>query len=204
MNETEDRPLLQPTEEVYGHPHTASANTALAALARHNVAAIYPDRDEAETVRQTLLQRGIAPEDIVILHGAQGDTPGKSISDEKSDEVLKDILVDGILGTAIGTGVGAVGAMMIVATNITLFVASPVIAPLAMLGWFAGLGGVVGAAAGSSNRTDGKFSELIKDAIQARHTVLLVRTHAERDQQQAKEVINESLKGRGEVAIESS
>ncbi len=122
--------------------------------------------------------------------------------DGSSDEVLKEVLVDGAIGTAVGTGVGAIGSAALVAANVTLFVASPVVAPLAMLGWFAGLGGIVGAAFGA-NRKEGKFSELVKDAIESGNTVLVTYTHNESEQELAKEVICASLKGRDEAAMES-
>lgn len=112
------------------------------------------------------------------------------------------MLVDGAIGTAVGTGVGAIGSAALVAANVTLFVASPVVAPLAMLGWFAGLGGIVGAAFGA-NRKEGKFSELVKDAIESGNTVLVTYTHNESERELAKEVICASLKGRDEAAMES-
>ena len=109
-------------------------------------------------------------------------------------------LVDGAIGTAVGTGVGVIGALMIVSGGITLFIASPVVAPLAMLGWFASVGGVIGTMVGANNKTKGKFSELVMDAVEAGNAVLIVQTHNEADTQLAKDIINLSLKGTDEVA----
>lgn len=170
----------------------------------HRVSGIYPSREEAEVVRQILLDSGVAASDIAILHETPVPAAGEPVGEEGSDEVLKDVVVDGVIGTAVGTGVGALGTAMMVAANVTLFVASPIIAPLAMLGWFAGVGGILGAAAGANSRQNGKFSELVSDAIQAGNTVLIANTHNETQREQIKKIINDSFKGRDEVAIESS
>ena len=152
----------------------------------HTVSAVYPSREEADGVRQTLMDRGIAAGYIRIFR----DAPPLP-TEEVSDDVLKDVLVDGSIGTAVGTGVGALGTLAIMAAGVTVFVASPVVAPLAMLGWFAGIGGIVGAAVGAG-RKEGRFSELVADAIQAGNTVLLVRTHDEAEQALARGIVKAS------------
>ena len=72
-----------------------------------------------------------------------------------------------------------------------------------MVGWFAGIGGIVGAAVGA-NRKDGRFSELVTDAIQAGNTVLVVRTHAEPDRELVRVVLEASFRGREGVTTESA
>lgn len=170
----------------------------------HKVSAIYPTLEEAERVRQHLIEAGIAASDVALLQNLPlpPDEGG-------NDEVLKDMLVDGAIGTAVGTGVGAIGTAMLWAGGVTLFVASPVVAPLAMLGWFAGLGGLAGAVAGAAGQNnkkgkEGKFSELVMDAITSGNVVLLVRTHGETDRALAKDIITQSLTGHPTVATESS
>jgi hypothetical protein len=161
----------------------------------HKVAALYASVDEAERVRQHLIDGGIAASEVTVLKDLPLPPDGGG-----NDEVLKDILVDGAIGTAVGTGVGAVGTVMLWAAGVTLFMASPVVAPLAMLGWFAGVGGIAGAVAGAASKEDkkgkeGKFSELVMDAIQSGNVVLVVRTHGETDTELAKEIIGKSLTG---------
>ena len=168
------------------------------------MSAVYPTREEAVAVRQHLIDAGIAAGAVEILH----DRPPAVVT-EDSDDVLKDMVVDGTIGTAIGTGVGALGTMALWASGVTLFVASPVIAPLAMLGWFAGVGGLVGAAAGAAGtgapeagapRKEGKFSELVMDAIKSGNAVLVASTYDEAEREIAMKVIGESLKGRDQAA----
>ncbi len=67
-------------------------------------------------------------------------------AEDGSDAVLKAVLVDG----AVGTGLGALAGLALVATNVTLFIASPLLAPLMLLGSGASVGGVMGAMAGAS------------------------------------------------------
>lgn len=170
----------------------------------HKVSAIYATRGEAERVRQHLIDGGIAASEVALLQ----DLPLPTV-DDQNDEVLKDMLVDGAIGTAVGTGVGAIGTVILWAASVTLFVASPVVAPLAMLGWFASVGGIAGAVAGaagseSKKGKEGKFSELVMDAIKSGNVVLVVRTHDETDRELAKNIIGKSLTGHNAVATESN
>lgn len=172
--------------------------------AGHRVSVVYPTREEAEAVRGRLIGSGLGAGALDILH-EQALPSGE----EDDDEVLKDVLVDGAVGTAVGTGVGAVGTVVLWAADLTLFVASPVIAPLAMLGWFAGLGGVVGALAGAraheagAGRKEGRFSDLVRDAIKSGHVVLVVHTNDDAERQLAETIIRDSLKGRDESVLKS-
>lgn len=163
----------------------------------HTVSAVYPSRQEAEGVRLLLLEQGVAVTDIQLFHQSKSRA-----AEEGSDEVLQDVLLDAGIGTAVGTGIGALGELVIAASSLTLFVASPVIAPLAMLGWFAGIGGIIGAAVGAG-RKDGRFSELIRDAIHAGNTVLLVRTHDEADREKVRRIVEASFRGRDEISSET-
>lgn len=170
----------------------------------HRVSAVYTTREEAEAVRERLVDGGIASGAVEILHA--GALP---VAEQDSDEVLKNVLVDGAIGTAVGTGVGVVGTLVLWGASVTLFVASPVIAPLAMLGWFAGLGGVVGAVAGARSDVhslgkEGRFAELVLDAIQSGHAVLTVRAADDIQKQLAENIIRDSLKGRDEAALKSA
>lgn len=168
----------------------------------HKVAALYTNLEEAERVRQHLIDGGIAASEVAVLKDLPlpPDAGG-------NDEVLKDIVVDGAIGTAVGTGVGAIGTVILWAAGVTLFMASPVVAPLAMLGWFAGVGGIAGAVAGALGKEnkkgkEGRFSELVMDAIQSGNVVLVARTHGETDRELAKDIIGKSLASHHRVPTE--
>ena len=66
--------------------------------------------------------------------------------------------------------------MALAATSVTLFIASPLVAPLMLLGWGASIGGLIGAAAGATEGDgdkEGWLSDLVRDAIANGHVVLV-------------------------------
>lgn len=165
----------------------------------HIVSGIYASRAEAEKVRSQLLERGLSRGQVKVVERARADDSNARIADD--DEVLKEVLVDGTVGTLIGTGLGALGQMALVAANVTLFVASPLVAPLAMLGWGAVLGGLLGAAAGANEgaaKHEGKFADLVHYAIRSGHVTLIADTQTAEERKLAVDVIGDSLAGRDE------
>jgi len=182
-------------------PSGASANVLRGRM--HKVSAIYPNPEEAMAVGEQLKTHGFLTSAISILHAVPDADEGLGDENDGSDEVLKDMLVDGAIGTGVDTGVGVLGTVVLLAADVTLFVASPVVAALAMVGWFAGLGGVLGAMVGSDDQAhkDGKFAALVRAAIGAGNTVLLVRTYDPAETQRAKEIIRVSLQGRDQGAM---
>ena len=162
----------------------------------HIVRGVYASRAEAEKVRNQLLERGLQRQQVKVVERARADDSNAKLADD--DEVLKEVLVDGTVGTLVGTGLGALGQIALVAANVTLFVASPLVAPLAMLGWGAVLGGVLGAAAGANKgvKHEGKFADLVHYAIRSGHVTLTAETSTEEERKLASEVIGDSLIGR--------
>ncbi len=165
---------------------------------RHHVSGFYSQREEAESVLASLVARGFPRNQVQIF--ANDSTASAPTAQGKNNEMLKDVLVDGAIGTAVGTGIGALAEVALVAANVTLFIASPLIAPLAMLGWGASLGAVVGAVAGvgkdsgkNAAKKDGKFAALISDAIASGQVVLVAETRTERETAMAREVIQASV-----------
>ena len=110
--------------------------------------------------------------------------------------MLTNVLVDGAVGTAVGTGIGALAQLAIVAANVSLFVASSLIAPLVMLGWGASLGSFVGAAAGAGKDVEPKngwLSDLVRDAIANGQVVLVVETRTAEETTIAREIIGAAV-----------
>lgn len=159
----------------------------------HIISGIYTSRAEAEAVCDRLVEAGVLREQISIVDHAHAAGNSKMVED---DEALKDVLVDGAVGAAVGTGLGVVAEVALIAANVTLFVASPVIGPLAMLGWGAALGGLVGAAVGAEKpdtKKEGKFSDLVLDAIRSGHVVLVAQTRTEAEATRARDIVGDSL-----------
>ena len=111
----------------------------------HRIIGIYASTVEAEQAHDMIVKRGIKLRQISLL--LAGSVGAGSDSAFDSDEVLKDILRDGTIGTAVGTAAAAGVSIALAAANLTLFIASPVLGTLYLLGWGASLGGSVGAMA---------------------------------------------------------
>jgi len=165
---------------------------------KHIVSGIYASRAEAETVRSRLVERGLPRPQVKVVERARADDNNSKLATD--DKVLKNVLIDGALGTAVGTGLGALGEVALVAANVTLFAASPLVAPLAMLGWGAALGGIVGATVGAKKRVEktGKFADLVLDAIRSGHVTLIAETRTTAEKKLACDVIGNSVVDQGE------
>jgi hypothetical protein len=158
---------------------------------RHQVTGIYPDRERTEQTLNRLVEAGLPRDRFEVVEPHQ--PVAKRATSASSDSVLKDVLVDTAVGTAIGTGAGALGAAAIAAANISLFVASPLIGTLTMLGWGAGVGGMAGAAIGAGNR-ERKFSDLVKDVTDNGYFVLVAHTETQQQTELARRIIADSVK----------
>lgn len=161
---------------------------------RHHVSGFFAHRAEAEGALGRLAERGV-PRDQMQLFDADS---GPVVAELKGDdnEVLTNVLVDGAIGTVVGTGIGALAQLALVAGSVSLFVASPLVAPLVMLGWGASLGAFVGAAAGANSgveHKDGWLSDLVHDAVASGQVVLVVQTRTEDQTAIARDIIGTSV-----------
>ncbi len=161
---------------------------------RHHVSGFFAQRDEAESALSRLVELGLPRERMQIY--AADSTSSSPAEETKSDGVLQDVLVDGAIGTAVGTGIGALSSVALAASSVTLFIASPLVAPLMLLGWGASIGALIGAAAGAtagSGNKEGWLADLISDAIAGGQVVLVVETQSELETANAREVIEDSV-----------
>lgn len=165
---------------------------------RHHVSGFFAHTGHAESALVSLAARGLPRKRLHLLKAES--TPQIAASHSRSNAVLKDVRVDGAIGTAVGTGLGALAEVALVAANVSLFIASPLIAPLVMLGWGASLGGFAGAAVGAGSmtettpsKTNGKFADLIGDAIAGGHVVLVAETRTVQETAIARDVIQAAV-----------
>jgi hypothetical protein len=164
---------------------------------RHHVSGFFAHHEEAESVMSKLVERGL-PHERLQIYAADSTASSAPAPQTESNEVLKDMVVDGAIGTAVGTGIGALGSVALAVANVSLFIASPLLAPLVMLGWGASLGGLVGAAAGASagpEKKEGWLSDLVGDAIASGQVVLVAETRTAQETAIAREVIQASVGG---------
>jgi hypothetical protein len=156
----------------------------------HRVVGLYASRAEASEARDLIVAQGMAPTQVRVLTAESAVTDADAKSD--SDDVLKDLLRDGAIGTAVGTAAGAGVSIAMAAANLTLFIASPVLGALYLIGWGASLGGLVGAVVGSE-RSKGDVSALIKDALANGQAVLVVHARSADETTQAQQVVSQHI-----------
>ncbi len=162
---------------------------------RHHVSGFFARREEAEGACSRLVELGLPRERVWIFDATMAPSAPAPLA--ASNEALKDVLVDGAIGAAVGTGIGALAEVALVVANVSLFVASPLIAPLVLLGWGASLGGLVGASSGASSdgieHKKGRFADLVGDAISSGQVVLMAETKTVEETQIARAVIRSSV-----------
>ena len=157
---------------------------------RHHVSGFFINRAYAEKVVLQLIEQGI-PVDRIYIYDKDSTLP-THVSKGSDDVVLKDVLVDGAIGAAVGTGVGALVEVALIAANVTLFVASPLIAPLVLLGWGASLGGLIGASAGAAENIK-PLSDLVHDAILNGQFVVVAETRSKEETVLAGKILKEAI-----------
>ncbi|WP_306605659.1 hypothetical protein [Azonexus sp.] len=161
---------------------------------RHHISGFFAHREEAEGAANRLAARGIPRDQLQLFDADSG--PLVAQPKGESNEVLNKVLVDGAIGTAVGAGIGALTQLALVAGSVTLFVASPLVAPLVMLGWGASLGAFVGAAAGANTgveRKEGWLADLIHDAVANGQVVLVAQTRSEEQTAIAREIVSNAV-----------
>jgi hypothetical protein len=161
---------------------------------RHHVSGFFAHRNDAESTLTSLVENGLPRR---RLHLFTADSTSSSRAAEvKSDGALKDMLVDGAIGTAVGTGVGALGTVALAASSASLFLASPIVAPLMLLGWGGSIGALIGAVIGftaGEGSKKGWLSDLVGNAIANGHVVLVAVTRTEKETATARNVIQASV-----------
>ena len=165
---------------------------------RHHVSGFFANREEAESAMSRLVEGGL-PRARLQLFDTDSTVPTKTPHAD-SKEVLNDMVTDGAVGVAVGTALGGLAELALVAANVSLFIASPLIAPLAMLGWGAGLGGFLGAVAGAGSK-EGGFSALVTDAISNGQVVLVAETISSQETALTKEVMQVSVNNYRDVSV---
>lgn len=161
-------------------------------LYRHHVSGFFTQRSTAEQALAQLLQRGMDNEQLQIVTG-NADTPPTPAPSGKSNKVLKDMLVDIAIGTGIGIGIGALVAVALIVSEVSLFYASPLLAPFALMGMGGFIGGFLGSVIGASSAAGqhhGHFAKLVSKAISHGDVVLVAQTHSEQETRMAREVIS--------------
>ncbi|MEZ0232798.1 MAG: hypothetical protein ACAH12_08145 [Methylophilaceae bacterium] len=162
----------------------------------HRVAGVYTTLKEAESAQKQLTQSGFDAKQLYIFKHNGDDS--KQVKD--SNNALNDVVKDTAIGTAVGSGIGALGQVAITAANVSLFIASPLLGPLMMIGWGAMTGAFVGAGAAIATRK-GHFADFVQDAVNDGHVVLVANTTSETETDKAEKIIGFSSAGKSEMYV---
>ncbi len=175
-------------------------------LYHHHVSGIFQRHADALVAFTHLQDKGLPVKRMHIIETNSVLPQGSAQA--KSNETLKHMMVKGTAGAAVGAGIGALAQMALVASNITLFIASPLVAPLAMLGWGATVGATAGASLGAmhsdqhpANQKEGWFSDFVHDAIASGQVVLVVETRSKEETAVTCEIIKRSVNNYQDVSI---
>lgn len=159
----------------------------------HHVSGFFLQREEAEIALSKLSVGGIPIGQLSIfdIHTVES----KETAAEASNAMRKNMIVNGAYGAAIGSSLGVLAEVALTVANVSLLVASPLLAPLVMLGWGASLGAVIGAVAGSEHvdKVDANLAELVHDAIMNGQVVLVATTLSAEETHIAQQVIQEAV-----------
>lgn len=156
----------------------------------HRLLGIYVNRADAGSAREMLVFGGLPRDQVKLLSPGGVPEPGTRHAD--SDDVLNEVLRVGAIGTVVGTLAGAAGTLALTVAGASLFVASPILGTLVMLGWGASTGGIVGAVVGTENQK-GDVSDLVKDALRNGSFVLVAYTLSEAQTTLAQNLLGESM-----------
>jgi hypothetical protein len=139
----------------------------------HQVSGFFPNRDQAEAICSTLINSGIAKDQLTLrrtdlVSSLNGDEDG-----------LTNAMLISIMGTIVsGTAVGAViGVTAGLALNpIDIYLATPLITPMILIGWGASMGAFIGAVIGAKKKNQ-QLTQMGEEAILYRQFAVVVETH---------------------------
>lgn len=159
----------------------------------HHISGFFSHRDQAEAAYSRLVTQGIHKDQLTLRH-ADFASDQSYANNESSNYVLKTIIIHIVFGVVIGSMVGMLVELALIASNINLFVASPLIGPVVLIGWGASLGGFIGAVIGAMKKNQA-LTQMTEEAILHRQFALVVETHDRKQTSTAKSVIKDAVGG---------
>lgn len=168
----------------------------------HQISGFFSHRDQAESAYAQLLQQGITAAQLTLRDTDSTPPAATTLAgNQSSNDVLKSVLISTAIGVAIGSAAGIVVELALTAANINLFVASPLIAPLVLIGWGASIGGFIGAAIGVMKKNR-PLTQRVQEAILNGQIALVVDTHDRQQTAAAKAVMDAAVGGYKNVRVD--
>lgn len=156
------------------------------------ISTLYPNHASAARVHANLLHNGFRASAIVITpHPLQSEVI-KGTSSKRSRAILREVMQGGAIGAALGVGVGAVGTLILMATSVASFIASPLLAPSALMVNLATVGFLLGGAFGAANKGMPYPAEVAK-ALDEGQVLLAIKTQGVYENFHANKIIQDSI-----------
>lgn len=173
---------------------------------RHYISGFFAQRDQAQGIYDQLVELGVDSGHMVIYHKEPSTSEPVPLAD--STGALEKVIVDAGIGTVAGTVLGGLAEIALVAANVSLVIASPLVAPLVLLGWGASIGGLIGAAKGALDKSEpkpvGGLNALVRDAIAAGQFVLVVQADTDEETAMARKTMQEAVGNFQDVAAQGT
>lgn len=156
----------------------------------HRVVGLYASRAEADEARDLIVARGLSAIQVRVLT-EESPVPGYDAKSDP-DDVLTNLPRDGANSTTVATEAGSSASITVASSNLTLFIASPLLDTLHLIGWDARRGGLVSDLVGSK-RGKRNLAALIKDALSSGLAVLVMNARSEAETALAQRVLNQHI-----------
>jgi hypothetical protein len=152
----------------------------------HKVAAIYHDQASARNAMETLAHAGFSDNQLRVA--GPNDPRAERKLEPEGKEIPKTIVKDTAVGAGVGGVLGLAGSATLGAAGMALFLSQPVAATLAIAGYAAGVGGLVGFLKGIKVK-EGVFVGAAEDALKQGYWALVVHCRTADEEQRAHELI---------------
>lgn len=162
----------------------------------HRVAGVYATEQEAQSAYQGLIRQGFLPPQLSMIR----QNPKRKNRWIESNRTLWDIFKYTAIGTVVGGAFGLLGQIIITIADIDLFIASPFVGPVFMIGWGAMVGAFVGGGIAISSQ-ESQFADFVNGAINDSYVVLVAYTRSEQETRKAEQLIGHSSEDRSEMYI---
>lgn len=157
----------------------------------HQISGFFLFKDQAEIAYSSLIAQGINKNQL-SLHRADFALEYNSASNESSINTFASILLSVAFGVAIGSIAGMLADLIFLASNNNVFVTNGLITPTVLLGWCAGLGGLIGLITGSMQKRQ-LLAQMAEEATLHGQFAIVVKTHDQQQTTMATSVIKTAI-----------
>jgi hypothetical protein len=158
----------------------------------HQISGFFLFKNQAETAYSRLIDQGIKQNQLK-LHRADFASDCNLVTNERSN-VFTSILLSVAFGVAIGSIAGMLADLIFLASNNNVYATNALITPTVLLGWCAGLGGLIGLVTGSIQKKQ-ILAQMSEEAFLHGQFAVVVETHNHQQTSTVKSVMTAAVGG---------